>query len=261
MVVAALLFFLTIPPRLGGGISDTIEISEPVLIGSRGEEIFQVPAGQNSAILIQVISGLDLPVQVVAIIEVRDSSDISHVIQFRELTIGANTIVNVTVPWTPSAEDQYQLRAFVISEWQSPQVMSIVRAAEVTAIHSISLSPCKGTASCIIGKVTKIVDGDTVDVNGTRIRLALVNTPEIGEIGYSESKQFTSELCPIGSKVVVDEDDGQLEGSFGRMIAKVTCGDKVLNDELLNAGFGNILQQFCSVSEFGNDDWAKRHGC
>jgi len=232
-----------------------------VLIGPRGEEKSQVPAGQNSAILIRAISGLDLPAQVVAIIAVRDSNDISQVIQFRELTIGANMIANVTVSWTPSAEDQYQLRAFVISGWQSAQVISIVRASEITATHPLLPSLCKGTASCIIGNVSKIVDGDTIDVRETRIRLALVNTPEIGEIGYSESKQFASELCPVGSEVVVDEDDGQLEGSFGRRIAKVTCGDKVLNEELLNAGFGNILQQFCSVSEFGNDDWAKRHGC
>ncbi len=249
------------PPQLGAGRSATIETSEPRLIGSRGQEILQVPTGQNSAILTQVISGLDLPVQVIAIIEVRGSSNISHVIQFRELTIGANAVVNVTVSWTPSDEDQYKLRTFIISGWENPQVMSIVRSTEITVTESTPPSPCKGTTSCVIGKVAKIVDGDTIDVSGTRIRLALVNTPEIGEPGYTESKQFTSELCPVGSEAVVDQDDGQPEGSFGRMIAMVTCGDKVLNEELLDMGFGNILQQFCGISEFGDDDWAKKHGC
>jgi endonuclease YncB( thermonuclease family) len=46
----------------------------------------------------------------------------------------------------------------------------------------ISLPPkCTGTALCLTGTVTKIVDGDTLDINGTRIRLALVNTPELSQ--------------------------------------------------------------------------------
>jgi endonuclease YncB( thermonuclease family) len=39
---------------------------------------------------------------------------------------------------------------------------------------------CDGSAACFRGNVTNIVDGDTLDVNGIRIRLSLVNTPEIG---------------------------------------------------------------------------------
>src|SRR5688572_14560836 len=34
------------------------------------------------------------------------------------------------------------------------------------------------------GPVTYIVDGDTLDINDVRVRLALVDTPERGEIGY-----------------------------------------------------------------------------
>ncbi|MGI0012284.1 MAG: thermonuclease family protein [Nitrososphaera sp.] len=259
MAVATFLSFLTIHLQVSASIPIAIETSEPVLKGSRGEQLIEAPEGQNSVISIEVINGFDHPVQVVAIIEVRDSNDISQVIQLREVTVGAQTVVAVAVSWIPSAVGQYQFRTFLISEWHSPEVMSIVRATEITVTHS--LSSCKGTASCIMGNVTKIVDGDTIDVGGTRIRLALVNTPEVGEPGYNESKQFTSELCLVGSKVLVDEDDGQTQGSFGRMVAKVTCGDKVLNAELLKAGFGKILQEFCSISEFGNDDWAMKHGC
>ena len=38
---------------------------------------------------------------------------------------------------------------------------------------------CRGTAACFIGNVTKVIDGDTLDVNGIRIRLSLINTPRI----------------------------------------------------------------------------------
>src|SRR5205809_172995 len=83
---------------------------------------------------------------------------------------------------------------------------------------------CKGTARCFSGTVTYIVDGDTLDVDGQRIRLSLVNTPEVGQPGYQEAKDFTATTCPVGSRALVDEDDGQTAGSYGRIIAVVYCG-------------------------------------
>ena len=52
---------------------------------------------------------------------------------------------------------------------------------------------CRGTAACFTDTVTYIVDGDTLDVGSTRIRLALVNSPEVGQPGYSEAKEFTNQ--------------------------------------------------------------------
>src|SRR2546428_3138701 len=78
---------------------------------------------------------------------------------------------------------------------------------------------CKGTAACFTDTVTYIVDGDTLDVGTTRIRLTLVNTPDVGEPGYTEAKQFAAQTCPIGSQALVDEDDGQTGGGEGRVIA------------------------------------------
>ena len=121
--------------------------------------------------------------------------------------------------------------------------------------------PCGGNASCITGNVTKIIDGDTLDVGKTRVRLALVNTPEIGEPGYGKSKQFTTELCPVGSEVLVDEDDGQTAGSYGRMLAEVHCGENILNEQLLRAGLAQFLDNFCTTSEFAKENWAREFGC
>lgn len=58
---------------------------------------------------------------------------------------------------------------------------------------------CKGVAACFTGNITKVVDGDTVDVNGIRIRLSLINTPEIGMKNYIEAKDLALKLCPVGS--------------------------------------------------------------
>ena len=81
---------------------------------------------------------------------------------------------------------------------------------------------CQVVADCLTSIVTDIVDGDTLDVNNVRIRLSLINTPEQGDSGYSEARQFTESRCPIGSKVLIDEDDVQKEGSF-RVIGLVYC--------------------------------------
>ncbi len=124
---------------------------------------------------------------------------------------------------------------------------------------------CKGAASCFTGQVKKIVDGDTIDVSVNsetiRIRLALTNTPEKGQQLYKEAKQFTAKLCSVGSTALVDQDDGQKKGSYERMVAKVSCGAKALNAELLYAGLAVIMTEFCSVSEFATESWARDYGC
>ncbi len=82
------------------------------------------------------------------------------------------------------------------------------------------------------------------------------HTPEIGQPGYQEGKDFTANLCPVGSTALVDEDDRQTGGSYGRMIAVVYCGGTNLNAALLTAGLADVLTQYCSVSEFAADPWA-----
>lgn len=112
-----------------------------------------------------------------------------------------------------------------------------------------------------MGTVTKIIDGDTLDTGNIRIRLSLTNTPETDEAGYQNAKDFTSSLCPVGSKVLIDQDDVQLTDVYGRMLAKVTCGDKVLNSELLYEGHANIMTEYCDESQYSGETWAQDHGC
>jgi Staphylococcal nuclease homologue len=122
---------------------------------------------------------------------------------------------------------------------------------------------CKGSADCFRGIVTEIVDGDTLDVNNVRIRLSMVNTPERGDQGYSEATDVTKSKCPVGSEALVDEDDGQKGGSFGRLIGVVYCNgtSTSLNEILLATGKAALYEDFCNVSEFANEDWVTRYGC
>ncbi len=121
--------------------------------------------------------------------------------------------------------------------------------------------PCLGSADCFEDDVTKIVDGDTLHVGGIKIRLSLVDTPESRESGFQEAKDFVSNLCPVGSNALVDQDDYQLYDSYGRMLAVVYCGGKNLNKELLKEGHAVILTQYCDDSEFEDQKWARDYGC
>ena len=132
---------------------------------------------------------------------------------------------------------------------------------------SSSANDCQGQADCFRGTVTEIVDGDTIDISTIRVRLALVNTPEIGESGYSEAREFVNSVCGIGTSALVDEDDRQREGSFDRLIGVIYCGDsginnkKSLNELLLGGGYAVIDQDFCNTSEFSSSSWVQRYGC
>ena len=120
---------------------------------------------------------------------------------------------------------------------------------------------CSGDAICLKGKITKIVDGDTIDVNDTRIRLALTSTPELDTQEGIIARDYLNKICPVGSDVLVDEDDGQPDGSYNRIVGKVICQGKMLNEEILKGGLGVIDTFHCTQSEFRKELWAMNFGC
>lgn len=120
---------------------------------------------------------------------------------------------------------------------------------------------CQGNARCISGFVTRIIDGDTIDVDGQSIRFVLVNTPEYGEDDYTQARNYIETICPIGTPVLVDEDDLQTKGSHGRIIGVIYCNNLNLSEEILEAGHAEIIPSICSKSEFADEPWAQKFGC
>jgi len=120
---------------------------------------------------------------------------------------------------------------------------------------------CSGTARCITGTMTQVIDGDTLKIDGQSIRFALSSAPELDESGGIKSKEFIENICPVGSTVLVDEDDEQTQGSYGRIIGVIYCNGLNLNEELLTNGFGYLSSGFCNQSEFASNLWAKNYGC
>jgi len=111
------------------------------------------------------------------------------------------------------------------------------------------------------GQITRIIDGDTLIIDLTTIRLSLVNSPERGEPGYQEAKDFASTVCPVGSNAEFIEDSWQQSDKYGRSLGLVFCNDMFLNELLLTNGHAEISTYFCDKSEFGIEDWARAYGC
>jgi micrococcal nuclease len=141
-------------------------------------------------------------------------------------------------------------------------ILPVILVVVVIIIITIPFgSGCSGDAQCITGKVTEIIDGDTIKVDVKSIRFSLTSTPEIYEEKGILAKKFVEKICPVGSTVLVDEDDLQTKGSYDRIIGLIKCNGKILNDEILKSGHGEISTQYCKTSEFADSDWAKRYGC
>ena len=129
--------------------------------------------------------------------------------------------------------------------------------------YSASDIECLGSAGCVEGVATRIVDADTlyVDVNGTiyRVDLALIKAPSRTAEGFLESTAFTRDLC-LGSNVLIDP-DGMSPTSNSDILAVVYCSSSNLNSGLLDNGYAELETEQCATSEFANEPWVKDHGC
>jgi hypothetical protein len=123
---------------------------------------------------------------------------------------------------------------------------------------------CLGSADCIEGVATRIVDGDTLYVraNGTvyKVDLVLSDAPSRTEEGFADSTEFTRDLC-LGSTVLVDQDDKLLMSDDSHIIGVVYCSSSNLNEELLDNGYAELETEQCVTSEFADEPWVKDHGC
>ncbi len=96
-----------------------------------------------------------------------------------------------------------------------------------------------------VGTVPRVVDGDTFDAAPVgRVRLADINTPEIGRLGAREATDYLSSL--IRNRVVyLDVDDLYGSDVYGRVVAVVYVRHNAthllnVNEALLEAGLATV---------------------
>ena len=90
------------------------------------------------------------------------------------------------------------------------------------------------------GVVVAVEDGDTLQlVNGVRVRLLGINTPERGAAFYNEAKQKTADLV-AGRSVSLEYEPGYQDDKFGRVLAYAWYSKegarRLLNEDLVAAG-------------------------
>ena len=103
------------------------------------------------------------------------------------------------------------------------------------------------------GKCYKVVDGDTIDVEGVgRVRFVGVNTPERGDSGYNEAKDYVKNMC-LGKTVGLDIDDAKNKDKYDRTLAVVYVDSVNLNQELLKKGYAKVM--YIPPSEFNPYGW------
>jgi endonuclease YncB( thermonuclease family) len=95
--------------------------------------------------------------------------------------------------------------------------------------------------ACPLVDVTRVIDGDTIDTSGGRVRFYGIDTPERGEACFSEATAATERLA--GSKVRL-EDGPRLTDSFNRRLAYVfDASGNSIDVQLVAGGFARAWTQ------------------
>jgi len=125
------------------------------------------------------------------------------------------------------------------------KVIKVKKKVLYSALLMIILTISPSFAWAWSGKVVSIEDGDTITVLRDKeqviIRLYGIDCPEDGQPFGKEAKQFTSKMV-FGKVVEVEPVDMD---RYGRTEALVTIFQRLVNEELVNAGFAWVHTRYC----------------
>jgi endonuclease YncB( thermonuclease family) len=78
-----------------------------------------------------------------------------------------------------------------------------------------------------VAKVKKVVDGDTIEIkDGTRIRIADLDTPELEAPGGKAAKRKLQRILPRGEQIGISAEKAK---SYGRSVRQVTIKGKPIS--------------------------------
>ena len=89
-----------------------------------------------------------------------------------------------------------------------------------------------------IARVDRIIDGDTIEINGSSVRLLGMNTPERNQRYYLESKEFLEKL--VLNKTVRLESGKEEYDRYGRILAYLYINMENVNLKLVEEGLANF---------------------
>lgn len=109
-------------------------------------------------------------------------------------------------------------------------------------------APCQaagGTGSVVAARVTRVVDGDTIEVRYSgkevRVRLWGIDTPEWEQPHSREARDFTRRHL-AGRRVDLEV---RTRDSHGRLVAMVMVDGRSFNEELVRQGWAWVHIHYC----------------
>ena len=142
-------------------------------------------------------------------------------------------------------------------------IAPIILGVAVAVMLIILISPptqlqCSNDkGACYESTLLRVIDGDTIkNSDDDSIQFSLVSAPGLDEEEGENSKIFLEAICPIGSKITIDEDDRQLQGSDDGIMAQVYCNEMSMNAEMIFNNYAMVDISHCDVSEFAFELWA-----
>ncbi|MSO18891.1 MAG: thermonuclease family protein [Acidobacteria bacterium] len=136
-----------------------------------------------------------------------------------------------------------------------------VHDVPATTRTSASANACGDSGDCFSGPVTRVIDGDTLDIADRRVRLVLVDAPERDTSEGPAATQLLARLCQPGTLAAAWPDARQPRDNYGRTLAVVRCGDENVNARMIRSGHAQLYRRFCRASAFGAEPWARKLGC
>lgn len=88
------------------------------------------------------------------------------------------------------------------------------------------------------GKVTRVIDGDTVEINNESVRLLGINSPERGEEGYEEAKDFMEEK--VLNETVKIKFSSEKYDRYYRKLGYIFYSGENVNLESVREGYSNF---------------------
>jgi hypothetical protein len=178
------------------GVTSNLFVSQSIK-NTSGKAIQQLNAGQQAMISVRVLNYEASEQPFTAIIDVRDSSDVSVHIAWMSGTAEPGGHFDVELPWSAQESGSYTVRTFLITNLESPEVMSGVSRSQLMVTKSDTLkdSFVPGNLSGI-AKFAASSDGayytawfTLVDENGKQTtydgKATMTITDSLGELRYT----------------------------------------------------------------------------
>lgn len=103
------------------------------------------------------------------------------------------------------------------------------------------LALCTASAHAFTGKVESVHDGDTITVDGVRVRLSGIDAPELAQPGGRASREYLAAMV-LGAPVEIIPQD---RDKYGRVVAEVRLEGTDVNAEMVKAGHAWVYRQYC----------------